>query len=79
MGFAATRDVFCRRGDLVLQGVLQCVMVVDDILLYDKDYTTHLSCQRSPRQMQSTRDHSKCREVCSGRTEDLLLQLAAFL
>ena len=41
MGFAATGDVFCQRNDLVLQGVLQCVKVVDDILLYDEDYTAH--------------------------------------
>lgn len=42
MGFAATGDAFCRRGDLALQGVMQCVKVVDDILLYDEDYTEHL-------------------------------------
>lgn len=42
MGFAATGDAFCRRGDLALQGVMQCVKVVDDLLLYDKDYLSHL-------------------------------------
>ena len=42
MGFAATGDAFCRRGDIALQGVPQCVKVVDDILLYDEDYLTHL-------------------------------------
>ena len=42
MGFAATGDSFCRQGDLALQGVLQCVKVVDDILLYDEDYMAHL-------------------------------------
>ena len=42
MGFAATGDAFCRRGDLALQGVMQCVKVVDDILLYDEDYMAHL-------------------------------------
>ena len=42
MGFAATEDAFCRRGDLAPQGVLQCIKVVDDILLYDEDYTKHL-------------------------------------
>ena len=42
MGFAATGDAFCRRGDIALQGVLNCVKVVDDILLYDDDYLTHL-------------------------------------
>lgn len=42
MGFAATGDAFCRRGDQALQGVMQCVKVVDDLLLYDKDYLPHL-------------------------------------
>ena len=42
MGFAATGDAFCRRGDLALQEVLQCVKQVDDIFLYDEDYMTHL-------------------------------------
>ena len=42
MGFSATGDAFCRRGDLALQGVMQCVKVVDDILLYDEDYMEHL-------------------------------------
>ena len=42
MGFAATGDAFCRRGDMALQGLMQCVKVVDDLLLYDEDYLTHL-------------------------------------
>ncbi|XP_045135677.1 uncharacterized protein LOC123518742 [Portunus trituberculatus] len=42
MGFAATGDAFCLRGDIALQGVPQCVKVVDDILVYDEDYFTHL-------------------------------------
>ena len=42
MGFAATGDAFCLRGDVALQGVKQCVKVVDDILVYDEDYLTHL-------------------------------------
>jgi len=43
MGFAATGDAYCLRGDAALQGVKNCVKVVDDILLYDADYTAHLS------------------------------------
>ena len=43
MGFAATGDAFCLRGDAALQGVRNCVKVVDDVLLYDEDYKTHLS------------------------------------
>lgn len=43
MGFAATGDAYCLRGDIALQGVKNCVKVVDDILLYDADYTTHLT------------------------------------
>ncbi|XP_076068309.1 uncharacterized protein LOC143040770 isoform X3 [Oratosquilla oratoria] len=43
MGFAATGDAHCLRGDIALQGVKNCVKVVDDILLYDADYTTHLT------------------------------------
>ncbi|XP_045105438.1 uncharacterized protein LOC123500957, partial [Portunus trituberculatus] len=42
MVFAATGDAFCLRGDIALQGVPQCVKVVDDILVYDEDYFTHL-------------------------------------
>ena len=42
MGFAATGDAFCLRGDRALQGIQQCVKVVDDILLYDEDLTQHL-------------------------------------
>ena len=42
MGFAATGDAFCLRGDMVLQGLQNCVKVVDDILLYDEDLQTHL-------------------------------------
>ena len=43
MGFAATGDAFCQRGDAALQGVTNCVKVVDDILLHDEDYCAHLS------------------------------------
>lgn len=42
MGFAAIGEAFCRFGDLAQQGVTQCVKVVDDLLLYDEDYLTHL-------------------------------------
>lgn len=42
MGFAATGDSFCFRGDMELQGMLNCVKVVDDVLLYHKDYLTRL-------------------------------------
>lgn len=42
MGFVATGDEFCRRGDVALAGIGQCVKVVDDILLWDEDYSAHL-------------------------------------
>ncbi|XP_064105993.1 uncharacterized protein LOC135215363 [Macrobrachium nipponense] len=42
MGFAATGDAFCLRGDMALQGVQNCVKVIDDLLLHDEDYATHL-------------------------------------
>lgn len=42
MGFSATGDAFCQRGDMALQGVTICIKVVDDILLYDEDYCAHL-------------------------------------
>ncbi|XP_063591351.1 uncharacterized protein LOC134768457 [Penaeus indicus] len=42
MGFAATGDAFCLRGDKALQGVTNCIKVVDDILLHDEDYLSHL-------------------------------------
>lgn len=41
MGFAATGDAYCFRGDLALQGVRNCVKVVDDILLFDEDLLSH--------------------------------------
>ena len=65
MGFAATGDPFCLRDDLALQGMMQCVKVIDDILLYE-DYMAHLC-----------RDHPKRREVRPGRTEGSLLRLPA--
>ncbi|XP_068227654.1 uncharacterized protein [Palaemon carinicauda] len=42
MGFAATGNAFCLRGDMALQGFQNCVKVIDDLLLYDEDYVTHL-------------------------------------
>ena len=42
LGFAATGDAFCLRGDIALQGLTNCVKVVDDILLYDEDYFDRL-------------------------------------
>ncbi|XP_050709713.1 uncharacterized protein LOC126994436 [Eriocheir sinensis] len=42
MGFAATGDAFCLRGDMALQGVPNCVKVVDDVLVYGEDYLQHL-------------------------------------
>ncbi|XP_064120305.1 uncharacterized protein LOC135224910 [Macrobrachium nipponense] len=36
MGFSATGDAYCLRGDMALQGVPTCVKVVDDILLSDE-------------------------------------------
>lgn len=41
MGFAATGDAYCYRGDLALQGMKKCVKVVDDILIFDDDLLTH--------------------------------------
>ncbi|XP_068227911.1 uncharacterized protein [Palaemon carinicauda] len=42
IGFAATGDAFCLRGDMALQGMQNCVKVVDDMLLSDEDYFTPL-------------------------------------
>ncbi|XP_037784643.1 uncharacterized protein LOC119580605 [Penaeus monodon] len=42
-GFAATGDAFCLRGDRALQGVTNCIKVVDDILLHDEDYISQTS------------------------------------
>ena len=42
MGFAATGDAFCLHGEMVLQGLQNCVKVVDDILLYDEDVQNYL-------------------------------------
>ncbi|XP_050705846.1 uncharacterized protein LOC126991139 [Eriocheir sinensis] len=35
-------DAFCLRGDMALQGVPNCVKVVDDVLVYGEDYLQHL-------------------------------------
>ena len=43
MGFSATGDEFCRRGDLALVGIQQCTKVVDDILLWDTSFDTHIA------------------------------------
>ncbi|XP_068246481.1 uncharacterized protein [Palaemon carinicauda] len=42
MGFSASGDAYCRRGDIALQGIQHCVKVGDYILVYDKDYYSHL-------------------------------------
>lgn len=42
MGFAATGDSIYLCDDMALQYVLNCVKVVDGVLLYDKDYLIHL-------------------------------------
>ncbi|ROT64574.1 hypothetical protein C7M84_017480 [Penaeus vannamei] len=42
MGFAATGDAYCLCRDLALQGITNCVKVVDDILLFESDLATHL-------------------------------------
>ena len=42
MGFSATGDAYCLRGDMALQGISNCVKVVDDILLTDEDLPSHL-------------------------------------
>ena len=42
MGFAATGDDFSHRGDGALQGITNCVKVVDDILTYDEELLPHL-------------------------------------
>ncbi|XP_037800629.1 uncharacterized protein LOC119595591 [Penaeus monodon] len=42
MGFAATGDEYCHRGDIALDGVQQYVKVVDDVLLWDENYASHL-------------------------------------
>lgn len=42
MGFVATGDELCRRGDVAFDSVQQCAMVDDDILLWDEDYGSHL-------------------------------------
>lgn len=42
MGFAATGDAFCLSGDMALQGVPNCVKVVDDVLVHDRELLPHL-------------------------------------
>lgn len=42
VGFTATGDAFCLRCGMALQGVMNCVKVMDDVLLYNEDYSAHL-------------------------------------
>ena len=35
MGLISTGDEFCRRGDLALEGIGDCAMMVDDVLVWD--------------------------------------------
>ena len=39
-GFVTTKDAFYLRGDVALQRM----KIVDDVLLYDENYLTHLCC-----------------------------------
>ena len=43
MGFSATGDEFCRRGDIALAGIPHCQKVVDDIVLWDSTYQHHIA------------------------------------
>ncbi|XP_068245365.1 uncharacterized protein [Palaemon carinicauda] len=42
MEFSATGNAYCLSGDMALQGVPNCVKVLDDILLSDEDLPSHL-------------------------------------
>ena len=42
MGLSASGDEYNRRGDEALQGCSNSVKVVDDVLVYDKEYQQHL-------------------------------------
>lgn len=42
--FAATGDAFCLHGNMALQGVRNCVKVVDNILLYDENFSASTKC-----------------------------------
>ncbi|XP_066978786.1 uncharacterized protein [Macrobrachium rosenbergii] len=42
MGFTAMGDAYCLRGDMALQGISNCVKVIDDILISDEDLPSHL-------------------------------------
>ncbi|XP_068245430.1 uncharacterized protein [Palaemon carinicauda] len=42
MCFTATGDAICLQCDMVVQGTQNCVEVIDDLLLYDEYYVTHL-------------------------------------
>lgn len=55
MGFSATGDAYCHRGDVALQGLQNCVKVVDDILLFDDDLPTHL--KRIHQMLSRCREH----------------------
>lgn len=42
MGFTVTGVAYCLCGDVALQGITNCVKVVDDILLFDDDLPAHI-------------------------------------
>ncbi|XP_050705813.1 uncharacterized protein LOC126991118 [Eriocheir sinensis] len=55
MSFAATGDAYCLRGDMALQGMENCVKVVNDILLFDDDLPKHV--QRIRQRLIRCREH----------------------
>lgn len=42
MGFSATGGEFCKRGDIALDGISNCMKVVDDFLTWDSSCSEHL-------------------------------------
>ncbi len=42
MGLASARDEHNMRGEMAIQGIPNVKKIVEDILIYDKDYDTHL-------------------------------------
>ena len=66
MGFAAPDDDFCRRGDAALQGITNCVKVVNDVLIYDEELLPHLHRVNNvlARCRAHSRHYSQRGEVC---------------
>lgn len=74
MGFGATGDAICLRGDMALQGVKNCVKMVGDVLLCAEDCSTHLHRFHQVLTRCCEFEITQKEQVCGRRSSGELLQ-----